>query len=167
MAENEVQLIDFEAYVKELEADSSPGAGPDVMLLTCIDWRFWGVVARYMGNVKYDHMILAGASLGAVIPAKESTWGPTFTDHLTVARRLHPSIRRFIALDHRQCGAYGPDPGFGLLPANPSREVETLAHVAQMAELHRRLRSTGLTLEFSILEVPPGTETVTCERLVA
>lgn len=165
MAENNVELIDFDAYVKELEAKSSPGPGPDVLLLTCIDFRFFKEIARLMGNVKYDHLILAGAALGAVVPAKQRTWGETFTDHVAIARQLHPSITRFIVMEHRQCGAYGPAPGFGLLPANPDPVRETLVHVDQVLTLRQRIPS-DLAFEMYLLSVPPDSEVMTFEKLV-
>jgi carbonic anhydrase len=165
MAENDLELIDFDAYVKELEADSSPGSGPDVLLLTCIDFRFFKEIARLMGNVKYDHLILAGAALGAVVPAKQKTWGETFTDHVSIARQLHPSIKRFIVMEHRHCGAYGPAPGFGLLPANPDLLLETLAHVQQVLTLKQRI-PTDLVFDMYLLSVPPDTAAMTFEKLV-
>jgi hypothetical protein len=164
MAENDVELFDFDAYVKELEADSSPGSGPDVLLLTCIDFRFFKEIARLMGNVKYDHLIFAGAALGAVVPAKQETWGATFTDHVSIARQLHPTIRRFIVMDHRQCGAYGPAPGFGLLPVNPDPVRETLAHVQQMMTLRQRIPS-DLLFDMYLLNVPPDSEVMTFEKV--
>ena len=80
----------------------------DVLLLSCIDFRLPGKIARYMegrslsGN--YDHVILAGASLGAVTTVYPH-WGRTFWDHLDLAIKLH-SVRRVVVLDHRDCGSY-------------------------------------------------------------
>jgi carbonic anhydrase len=165
MAENEVQLVDFDAYVKELEAESSPGPGPDVLLLTCIDFRFFKKIAEKMGNVKYDHLILAGAALGAVVPAKQATWGVTFTDHVSIARQLHPTITKFIVMEHRECGAYGPAPGFGLLPAKPNVIDETRAHVLQVMSLYLRMIPSGLKFEFLLLSVPPDTNAIRCEKV--
>jgi len=52
----------------------------------------------------YDHVVLAGASLGAV-SYKFPGWDATFWEHLDVAIKLH-HIRKVIVLDHRDCGAY-------------------------------------------------------------
>jgi len=81
---------------------------------------------------KYDHIILAGAALGA-LTEKFPAWNQTFWDHVSVARDLH-KIRKVILLDHRDCGAYkvilGED--FAKDPAK-----ETAVHTAQL----RRLRT--------------------------
>src|SRR5215475_13678731 len=80
----------------------------DTLLLSCIDYRLPGKIARYMEArglyANYDHVILAGASLG-VTNTHYRHWGRTFWDHLDLAIRLH-SIRRVIMLDHRECGSY-------------------------------------------------------------
>ncbi|HEY7991784.1 MAG TPA: carbonic anhydrase [Stellaceae bacterium] len=83
-------------------------AGTDALLLSCMDYRLTGKVADYMTGQgmaeKYDHVILAGASLGAVTH-KFRDWGKTFRQHLDVAIDLH-HIHEVIVLDHRDCGAY-------------------------------------------------------------
>jgi hypothetical protein len=80
----------------------------DALLLSCIDYRLPGKIARYMEGrglaANYDHMILAGASLG-VTNTLFPHWGQSFRDHLDLAIKLH-SIRRVIILDHRECGSY-------------------------------------------------------------
>ena len=92
-------------------------------------------LTQYQGvQFIYDLFILAGASLGAnqsytTFPAKRNlgatgsypnnvlatgaagigqlgrSWGPTFFDHLSVARALH-SITEVWVFDHLDCGAY-------------------------------------------------------------
>jgi carbonic anhydrase len=80
----------------------------DALLLSCIDYRLLGKVSAYMAQRgladKYDHVILAGASLGAVTDAFPD-WGRTFWEHLGVAIDLH-DIKRVVVMDHRDCGAY-------------------------------------------------------------
>ena len=82
--------------------------GTDALLLSCMDYRLTGKTTDYMAARgmagKYDHVILAGASLGAVTP-KYPDWGRTFRQHLGVAIELH-HIHEVIVLDHRNCGAY-------------------------------------------------------------
>jgi hypothetical protein len=80
----------------------------EAMLLTCMDFRLMDDIVRYMDRRKltdkYDHVILAGASLGAQTD-KYPAWGKTFWEHLEVAIQLH-HIERVIVMDHRDCGAY-------------------------------------------------------------
>jgi carbonic anhydrase len=80
----------------------------DSLLLSCMDYRLLDETERYMANRglrdKYDHVILAGASLGAITD-KYPSWNQTFWEHLDVAIKLH-GIKKVILLDHRDCGAY-------------------------------------------------------------
>ena len=82
--------------------------GTDALLLSCMDYRLTGKVTEYMSAQgmagKYDHVILAGAALGAVTH-KFPDWGRTFRQHLSVAIDLH-HIHEVIVIDHRDCGAY-------------------------------------------------------------
>jgi Putative carbonic anhydrase len=94
-------------------ADASGKA--KALLLSCIDYRLVEHVDAYMKQRglehEYDHVILAGASLGVLLDQKPD-WGRTFWDHVDVAKKLH-GIEEVIAIDHRDCGAYkvflGPD----------------------------------------------------------
>lgn len=80
----------------------------EVLLLTCIDFRFPCRVARYMrergleGN--YDLAILPGASLG-VNRADKPHWNQTFADIMNVAVDAH-KIKKVIIMDHEDCLAY-------------------------------------------------------------
>src|SRR3954467_6569167 len=60
----------------------------EVLLLSCMDYRLVDETERYMTNRglrdKYDHVVLAGASLGAVTE-KYPDWNKTFWDHLALA----------------------------------------------------------------------------------
>src|SRR5919108_5706736 len=64
----------------------------DALLLSCMDYRLVDDITRYMDGRgmanKYDHIILAGASLGAVT-SKFPAWNQTFWEHLDVAIQLH------------------------------------------------------------------------------
>ncbi|MBX3415205.1 MAG: hypothetical protein KF708_21145 [Pirellulales bacterium] len=56
---------------------------------------------------RYDHVIMAGAALGALganLPEYEH-WKCTFFDHLDKAYKLH-HIHDVYILEHRDCGAY-------------------------------------------------------------
>lgn len=64
---------------------------------------------------RYDHVILAGASFGALgapgakdregNPVDYTHWKQTFEDHLATAFDLH-GIKDVYILEHRNCGAY-------------------------------------------------------------
>jgi len=99
------QHHEYESGVMER---ASPADTADTLLLTCMDFRLMSHIERYMFGrdlrKKYDHVVLAGASLGAITD-KYPSWNETFWDHLSIAIELH-NIRTVIVLDHRDCGAY-------------------------------------------------------------
>src|SRR5262245_58173974 len=80
----------------------------EALLLSCMDFRLMDDIERYMSGRglrdKYDHIVLAGASLGA-ITHKYRAWNKTFWQHLDIAIQLH-AIHTVVVLDHRDCGAY-------------------------------------------------------------
>lgn len=80
----------------------------NILLLSCMDLRLLDETVAFMHNLgmtnRYDHVILAGAALGASYEGLPH-WGHTFWDHVDVARELH-DIREVYILEHRQCGAY-------------------------------------------------------------
>lgn len=101
-----------------------------------MDLRLLDETVAFMDSIgmtnRYDHVILAGASLGATYEGLPH-WGQTFWDHVDVARELH-DIREVYILEHRQCGAYRKLLGFSV---GESAEVEALAH----AEVASRLKT--------------------------
>ena len=107
--------IGFGLLTKKGLLPEAQAAGTDVLLLSCMDFRLMDDVQKYMagrGMVdKYDHVVLAGASLGATTD-KYPAWNTTFWDHLDIAIKLH-NIHTVLVMDHRDCGAYkvilGPD----------------------------------------------------------
>ncbi len=161
MTENGEHL--FAAYLKDLAIERDHGLAheADALLLTCMDFRFFVKIAEMMKGIKYDHVILAGAALGAVVPGKDD-WHRTFFDHLKLAEELH-HIKRVIVLEHRECGAYGPR-GFGLLPDNPDRETEKLVHEEQVATLKVKIPDRLRFCSF-LMDVPPKTDALTFEPL--
>ena len=122
----------------------------DALLLSCMDYRLMDDVARYMEGrelaEKYDHVILAGASIG-VTNDKYPAWGQTFWDHVGVATKLH-HIRRVIVMDHRDCGAYklflGPEHA-------KDRAAETAAHAREAAKLKAAIKEKHPELEVELL----------------
>jgi carbonic anhydrase len=88
--------------------EARAAGGTDVFLLSCMDYRLMDDIERYMSGRglrdKYDHVILAGASLGAITD-KFPAWNKTFWEHLDIAIKLH-NIHTVMIMDHRDCGAY-------------------------------------------------------------
>ena len=131
----------------------------EVLLLSCIDYRLPGKIARYMEGrgfaANYDHVILAGASLG-VTNSVYAHWGQTFRDHLELAIRLH-TVRRLIVLDHRECGSYRV-----IFGTNLTGEAETAQHAH---ELHRLVRDVHavhpqLAIETLLMSLDGSVETI-------
>ncbi|WP_264664210.1 carbonic anhydrase [Azospirillum fermentarium] len=106
----------------------------EAMVLSCMDYRLVDDTARYMDQRgmtnNYDHVILAGASLGATTD-KAPAWQAAFWDHVDVAKKLH-HIQKVIIIDHRDCGAYRVFLGLDLKD-DPVREKEV--HTAQLQKL--------------------------------
>ncbi len=106
----------------------------EALLLTCMDYRLEAKILAYMDGRgmrdKYDHVVLAGASLGALTD-KRPDWGRTFFEHLDVAIQLH-HIKKVIVLDHRDCGAYKTFLGAASV-ATPA--AETAAHENHLHQL--------------------------------
>ncbi|SIO29986.1 hypothetical protein SAMN05444166_3601 [Singulisphaera sp. GP187] len=117
---------------------SSPPHTPvqNILLLSCMDLRLLDETVAFMDRIgmtnRYDHVILAGASLGASYDGLPH-WGQTFWDHVDIARELH-DIREIYILEHSQCGAYRKLLG---LVFGEHDETEALAH----AEVASRLKS--------------------------
>jgi hypothetical protein len=146
MADDVMKLVDFPDYLKSLKLDSA-SHDAEVLLLTCIDFRFFHKVAEYIAAAglsgKFDHVILAGAELGAVVdfpPEPKLHWQQFFLEHLALSKDLH-SIKRVVALGHRDCGAYKK---FKVLPDKPTPDEERAAHkrhADRLEELVKRFHS--------------------------
>lgn len=84
------------------------GGHTEMLLLSCMDFRLANDIEAYMTarglREKYDHVVLAGASLGA-LNDKFPAWSEVFWQHLDLAISLH-EVHRVMILDHRDCGAY-------------------------------------------------------------
>ena len=114
--------------------DARAAGSTEALLLSCMDYRLVDDIERYMSGRglrdKYDHVVLAGASLGATTD-KYPAWNKTFWDHLEIAIKLH-HIRKVIVMDHRDCGAYkvilGPEHAKDL-------KQEKHAHASQLKNL--------------------------------
>lgn len=84
-----------------------------VLLLTCMDQRLLDDIVQFMNGLnlqnRYDQVILAGASMGALrLPEKTTPkWKQVFFDHLVAAINvLHRDIKDIFLLEHLDCGAY-------------------------------------------------------------
>jgi hypothetical protein len=123
----------------------------DALLLSCMDYRLIDETERYMSKTlklrnKYDHVILAGAALGALTD-KFPAWSKTFWEHLDVAIELH-KVQRVIVMDHRDCGAYQVVLGENLA-ANPDKETEV--HAEKQRELRKQITAKHPKLGVDLL----------------
>lgn len=131
----------------------------EALLLSCIDYRLPGKIARYMEGrglaANYDHVILAGASLGATNTLYPQ-WGLTFRDHLDLAVKLH-GIRRVIILDHRECGSYRV-----IFGTNLSGDAETAQHAHELRRLALAIHAShpGLEVETLLMSLDGSVEPV-------
>ncbi len=121
----------------------------EMLLLSCMDYRLTDKIDAYMNarglREKYDHVVLAGASLGALTP-KHPAWGETFWSHLDVAMALH-QVHRVMVLDHRDCGAYKV-----LLGEHTVKDAATelKSHVEQLYTLRRQIVSRHPKMEVEL-----------------
>lgn len=133
----------------------------DALLLSCMDYRLVDDTERYMDKrgmrEKYDHVILAGASLGATTE-KYPAWNQTFWDHLDVAIGLH-SIKKVIILDHRDCGAYkvilGED-----FSKDPNKEKSV--HAEKLFSLSKMIKEkfSDLEIELHLMDLSGNVEKI-------
>lgn len=122
----------------------------EALLLSCMDFRLMDDVERYMAGRglrdKYDHIVLAGAALGAVTD-RYPAWNKTFWDHVGLAVDLH-HIHKVIVMDHRDCGAYkvilGED-----FAKNPAKEKNV--HSEKLKQLATLIKTQHPKLEVELL----------------
>ena len=123
------------------------GAKCEVLLLSCMDFRLLHHVANQMVKLgykeDYDHVILAGASLGANNKVKPG-WGQTFWDHVGLAVGLH-EVSKVVVIDHRSCGAY--QKVFGQA-AYAAKEKEH--HTTQLQGLKKQIKRRHPTLDVEL-----------------
>lgn len=121
----------------------------EALLLTCMDYRLDNEVTAYMDarglRDKYDHVILAGASLGAMND-KFPQWNEVFMTHIDLAVQLH-EVHRIIVLDHRDCGAYKMILGEA---AVKDPDLEFKAHVKQLYALRGAILAKHPHMEVEI-----------------
>lgn len=121
----------------------------EALLVTCMDFRLVNEVESYMSarglRDKYDHLILAGASLGA-LNDKFPTWNEVFWTHLDLAVQLH-EVHRVIVIDHRDCGAYKLVLGEASVK---DPETELASHVKQLYALRAQITGRHPHMEVEI-----------------
>ena len=174
--------VTVEKAIRSLKLDdSTPHA--EALLLTCIDYRFFTLIASKMEELnltgKYDHFILAGAALGATLdfnadhlPAPKPPeckcrpllprlhWAQVFIEHVQIALQLHPSITQVVIIEHRECGAYKEflEPN-GYPAPTPKKDPERDAHKAQADKLEGIIKRLfpSLTVTKWLASLKPGT----------
>lgn len=132
-----------------LVAARAEAAQCDVLLLSCMDYRLIDDLIAFMdarglrGN--YDHVILAGASLG-VLTDRHPDWGRTFWEHVDAAIQLH-HINKIMVVDHRDCGAYRLLLGDAAVK-DPATELAT--HTEQLHRLRAEIKRLHPELEVEL-----------------
>ena len=172
---HEVPRQDRRQFLKTLMVGGSavgltwlvPAVGPraagqtEALLLSCMDFRLVNQTARYMHSRKltdkYDHIVLAGAALGAVTDTFPA-WKQTFWDHIGVAIDLH-KIHKVMLLDHRDCGAYKVILGEDFAKDPPK---ETAIHATQLRRLGKMIQEKypALTVELLLMALDGTVEVI-------
>jgi len=169
MGKDEMKAELFSTYLTSLNQDLS-SHDADVLLLTCIDFRFFPKVLEHMRNAgligKYDQVIVAGAELGPVVdfpPDPRLHWQQFFLEHLALSIDLH-KIQRLLVLGHRGCGAYRK---FDLLPEHPTPGEEYRAHKEQADKLKVLIQKfyPKLPVDNFLLSLDKPDEPITFHRL--
>ncbi|WP_397570352.1 hypothetical protein [Schlesneria sp. T3-172] len=164
MAKKTAAPLTFERFLRSIKVDKSHDHA-EVLLLTCIDFRFFTLIAKEMDckglTGKYDHFILAGAALGAALDFSDAHlpepkppecsckpllprlhWQQVFIEHVQIALKLHSTINRIIIIEHRECGAYKaflkPE---GYPKPTPKKDPERDAHKAQADKLEQIIKA--------------------------
>lgn len=149
------------ALLSTLPASGARAGQAAVLLLTCMDYRLANEVVAYMDGRglrdNYDHVVLAGASLGALTD-RYPEWGKTFRDHVGIAIALH-HIHKVIVIDHRDCGAYRVFLGEA---AVGDAAAETASHTLYLHKLRDALKADHpeLEVELGIMALDGKVETV-------
>jgi hypothetical protein len=133
---------------------SKAGGHTEMLLLTCMDFRLTGAVDNYMEARglagKFDHVILAGASLGA-LNDRFPAWADVFWAHLDLAIQLH-DVHRVMIIDHRDCGAYKMILGEATVK---DADTELKTHVKQLYALRSAIqtRKPGMEVEIGLMDL--------------
>ncbi len=133
----------------------------DLLLLTCMDYRLMDEIVGYMDGrgLKhgYDHVVLAGASLG-VLTDKRPDWGRTFWEHLDVAIQLH-QVHKVLVLDHKDCGAYRTFLPEGAV-STPEKEMEAHRHYLKRLRAEIGKRHPTMEVELGLMALDGKVQTI-------
>lgn len=107
MADSSQRITSFRAYATEVLAKADKLSPENMALLvSCMDYRYPHRIVNVMDGLglsgKYDHFVLAGASLGVHVQC----WQDVLIKHIEAALLLEHHIKKIVVLDHRDCGAY-------------------------------------------------------------
>lgn len=131
------------------------------LMLSCMDYRLVDDLVTFMNGKglkdDYDHVVLAGASLG-VVSETFADWHKTFWEHLDVAIELH-HVEEVVVIDHRDCGAYKIALGEDAV-STPAKETE--AHTRSLADFARQVHEhhPDLKVEAYLMSLDGHTEPV-------
>ena len=157
----ELGVLGGGASLLALPAVGRAAGNTEALLLSCMDYRLVNKTERYMSGRKlrdkYDYVILAGASLGALTD-KYPAWGKTFWEHLDVAIQLH-HIQKVMVMDHRDCGAYKVILGEDCCKP---KDKETAAHAEKLKELRKQIndKHPKLGVELLLMALDGKVETI-------
>jgi len=105
----------------------------EAVLITCMDFRFWGAVTKFVKRElkikRFDLPDLPGASKAV----NDATEGSMAWRAIDVACDLH-HVKKIIIVDHADCGAYG-----GVAKFNGDIEVEHKFHVEELKKAREKL----------------------------
>lgn len=145
--------MDLERFVeKRLVPDLTDAEKPQILLLTCMDYRYAHRIVDVMDSRglrrKYDMFALAGASLGA---NSNSRWRDALFTHIETAIAIKHPISKVFILEHRECGAYEHILGLKWCDVLPGREYAV--HHEQVSKLMHSLKQKfpGLKVEAILL----------------
>jgi hypothetical protein len=136
-------------------------AEAEVLLLTCMDFRLQNEIAAYMDQRglrdKYDHIGIAGASLG-VLTVLRPDWSRSFWDHLHTAVQLN-QIRKVMVLDHLDCDVYrlllGDD-----ATKDPANELTMHAQRLRLLRGLINQQNANLEVELGVMALDGAVQTV-------
>lgn len=149
------------ALLSSLPASKARAGHCKALLLSCMDYRLTDKTEAYMESrglkEDYDHLVLAGASLGALTD-KYPEWGKAFRDQLGIAKTLH-HIETVLVLDHRDCGAYKVFLGE---EAVKDAATETASHATYLRKLRAAIKGDhpDLNVELGIMALDGTVEAV-------
>ena len=144
--------IALERYIDEkLVPNLASHDKPEIMLLTCMDYRYAHRIVDVMDQrklrLKYDMFVLAGASLGAnagegTTNKVPPTWRETLITHIQAARTIGHPIKKLLILEHRQCGAYKHFLGLDWEKVLPGDELKV--HLEQVKKFAASLKQSPI-----------------------